>query len=349
MTNKLRVAVIGCGAIADRLHVPDLAHCDEAEVVALCDKNETHAHSVAEHWVPGAKTYNDYKKMLKEEELDAVIVTLPNVLHCPVTIDCLNAKCHVLVEKPMATSIDECKKMCAAAKKNKKLLMVNQAQRLAPAHLKAKEIIESGILGKILYVTAMFGHEGPEVWSPEGKWFLQKDKARFGAMADLGVHKADLVRHLVGKEIVEITGYIATLEKKATVEDNFVSAIKFSDGTLGMLGASWTLKGLDTNYIMFHCANGSLKVQVEEGRPVLCGLVSPSGVMSFEPTPPILKYKDSWGVDAGGRFARACLGLEKPFCTGEDGMQSLAVIFAAEQSSITGKSVKVPQLYKAKK
>ena len=110
---------------------------------------------------------------------------------------------NVLVEKPMAMSLAEAKSMVAAAKKAKKLLMVNQSQRKYAAHVKAKEVMDSGIMGKVLHVTAMFGHEGPEFWSPTGKWFFKKKEARFGAMADLGVHKADLIRFLTGKEIVE--------------------------------------------------------------------------------------------------------------------------------------------------
>jgi predicted dehydrogenase len=75
-----------------------------------------------------------------------------------------------------------------------------------------------------------------------GKWFFDKKQARFGAMADLGVHKADLIRFLTGKEVAEISAFSACLEKSnASVEDNFVSALKFTDGPVGTLSASWTV------------------------------------------------------------------------------------------------------------
>lgn len=341
MAKVLRAGVIGCGAISDRLHVPDYVHAPETELVALCDMNKAAAHDVAQRWAPEAQVYTDYKKMLAEANLDCVTITLPNKLHAPVTIDVLKAGCHALVEKPMATSMAECKKMCQAAKTAKKLLLVNQCQRLVPAHQKAKEVLDSGLLGKILYVTAMFGHEGPEEWSPSGKWFFDAKRARFGAMADLGVHKADLVRYLASKEIAEISGYTACLEKKGSVEDNFASSFKFSDGTLGTLGASWTVKGLGADYIMFHCAKGSLYLQVDPERPLLAGLHHPQGQINFEIPPSDKRYPDSWGLDVSGHFARACLKKEKPFCTGEEGMKSLQVILAGEKSALTGKSVKV--------
>ena len=341
MAKVLRAGVIGCGAISDRLHVPDYVHTPEADVVALCDTNAKAAKTVAANWNLDAAIYTDYKTMLKEAELDCVTVTLPNRLHAPVTIDCLKAGCHVLVEKPMATSMAECRAMCNAAKAAKKKLLVNQCQRLAPQNIKAKEVLESGLLGKILYVTAMFGHEGPEEWSPGAKWFMQAKDARFGAMADLGVHKADLVRYLAGKEIGEIAGFTATLEKKASVEDNFVSSFKFTDGTVGTLGASWTIKGLGADYIMFHCAKGSLYVHVDPARPVVAGLHHPHGEINFKVDVPEAKYPDSWRMDVSGHFARACLGKEKPFCSGEEGMKSLQIILAGEKSAKTGRSVKV--------
>lgn len=341
MSDKLRVGIIGCGMISKRLHVPDYLECDDAEIVAFCDAVPDKADALAEAFVPDAAIYRDHKKMLAEERLDAVTVALPNYLHAPVSIDALNAKCHVLVEKPMAASSAECQKMIDAAKKSKRTLMVNQSQRLFPIHRKAKEVLDSGIIGDILHITAMFGHEGPDLWSPTGKWFFDKQKARFGAMADLGVHKADLVRYLSGKEVEEISAFYTRLEKKGTVEDNFVSCLKFTDGTVGTLCASWTVKGMDCNYTIFHGTKGTLRVNEIPGAPLVANLVSPQCTIEFEPFPPATTYPGSWGLGVSGAFINACLGRETPFCSGEDGKRSLEVIFAAEKAAQTGRSVKV--------
>lgn len=341
MTIKLRAAVVGCGAISERLHVPDYATCPDAEIVGLCDKDASRAKALAAKWAPEAAIYTDYKKMLAEVSADCVTVTLPNVLHCPVTIDCLKAGAHVMVEKPMATSLAEARKMCDAAKKAGKLLLVNQTQRLINAHKKAREVIQSGVLGKVLHVNGVFGHSGPDNWAPGADWFFNKKSARFGAMADLGIHKADLIRYLAGKEIAEISAYSARLDKKGTVEDNFVSSFKFDDGTVGMLSASWTFYGKGDNYIIFHCEKGSLHVNWDPAHPCIGHLEHPEGRIFFDPPPPIEKYPESWGVDVSGHFVAACKGEMEPFCTGEEGMKSLQVILAAEKSAATGKSVKV--------
>lgn len=342
MAGKFRAAMIGCGAIAERLHVPDYAVCPEAEIVALCDIAPAKAKALAERYAPGAKVYADYKKMLKQEEIDGVTVALPNNLHASVTIDALKAGCHVMVEKPMAASPAESRRMVDAAKKAGKLLMVNQCQRRFGPHRKAREIVESGILGKIIHVTGMFGHEGPEHWSPESKWFFRKKHARFGAMADLGVHKADIIRFVTGKEVAEISAYTACLEKKgADVEDNFVSCLTFTDGTVGTLCASWTIKGMGASYTILHCSNGTLQIFVQEDRPLIARLKNPECEIVFDVPPPLNNYPGTWGLDVSGGFVRAAMGVEEPFCNGEEGMKSLDIIFAAEKSAQTRRSVKL--------
>ena len=342
MAKKFRVGVVGCGAIARCLHVPDYKACPEAEIVALCDVIRGKAVAMAQDFAPDAAIYTDYTKMLKEQDLDGVTVALPNYLHAPVSIAALKAGCNVIVEKPMAASAAEAQRMVDTAKKCGKLLMVDQSQRLFAPHVKAKEVIDSGILGKILHVSAMFGHEGPEYWSPTGKWFFKKKEARFGAMADLGVHKADLIRFLTGKEIAQISGFFNRLEKKnSDVEDNFVSSYMFKDGTVGTLCASWTVKGMEANYTILHCANGTLRVCELPGKPLVARLINPKCEIVFDVPPPVTNYEGSWGLDVSGKFVRACLGQEKPFCTGEEGMKSLAVILAAEKSALTGKTVKL--------
>lgn len=341
-TKKIRVGIIGCGAIAERLHIPDYAACDQAELVAFCDNDKKRAKAIAEKFAPDAAVYNDYKALLKNEDVDAVSVCMPNKFHGICSIDAAKAGKHVLVEKPMAMSLAEAKKMVAAAKKAKVHLLVNQSMRNYPAHKKAREIIASGFLGKVLHVSGMCGHEGPEVWAPNAKWFFKKKDARFGAMADLGVHKADAIRYITGKEISEIRAFSGTLEKKGTdLEDNFVSSFTFKDGGMGSLAASWTVKGGMTNYTIVHCEKGTLEILLHPDKPLVARLHDPLSEIVFTlPEAPIL-YKDSWGLDIGGAFIRAILGEEEPFCTGEEGLKSLAVILAAEKAADTGKSVKV--------
>lgn len=342
MGRRLRIGIIGCGAITERLHAPDVHDSLDAELAACCDTDRRRAEFIAESFGTEARVFTDYKALLRESDAEAVIVALPNVLHGPVTVEAARSGRHVLVEKPMATSIAEARRMIAAAAKAKVLLMVNQSQRLEPSHLKAKEVLDSGILGKVLHVSGIFGHSGPDNWSAAAKWFFRKKEARFGAMADLGVHKADLIRYLTGKEVAAVGAFVERVEKQRTdVDDNFAACLKFTDGTVGTLAASWTVKGRSETHTIFHCSKGTLRVQTEPERPVVAYLEHPSCEVVFDPPPPANDYEGTWGLDVAGRFARACMGLEAPFCTGEEGLRSLQIIFAAEASARTGRIVKI--------
>lgn len=342
MSKKVRVGIIGCGAIAERLHIPDYAACGQAEIVALCDSSKARASALAETFAPGAQVYTDYKQLLKNPEVDAVSVCMPNKFHGECSIAAARAGKHVLVEKPMAMSLAEGRKMVAEAKKAGVQLLVNQSMRNYPAHKKAREIIQSGFLGKVLHVTGMCGHEGPEHWSPTGKWFFKKKDARFGAMADLGVHKADAIRFITGKEIDEIRAFYDTVEKKRTdVEDNFVSSFTFKGGGMGSLAASWTVQGGMVNYTIIHCTKGTLEVLLHPGKPLVARLADPASEIVFDLPEAPMYYEGSWGLDIGGSFVRAILGEEEPFCSGEEGLKSLAVILAAEKAADTNRAVKV--------
>ncbi|MBO1914739.1 Gfo/Idh/MocA family oxidoreductase, partial [Microvirga sp. 3-52] len=99
----------------------------------------------------------------------------------------------------------------AATEANKKLMIAHN-QRFVPSHAKARQLIANGEIGKIYSFRTAFGHGGPEQWSVDGadSWFFKKDQAFIGAMGDLGVHKADLLRFLLGEEFVEVAGFIET-------------------------------------------------------------------------------------------------------------------------------------------
>src|SRR5699024_11221267 len=107
--------------------------------------------------------------------------------------------------------------------KNNNKLMIGHNQRFVSSHQKAKEIIEAGELGKIYSFRTTFGHGGPEQWSAEGEdsWFFKKDEAFIGAMGDLGVHKADLLRYLLGEEFIDVSAFIETCAKNNTDVDDY--------------------------------------------------------------------------------------------------------------------------------
>ena len=191
----VKFGIIGCGSICRHRHAPELAANPQAEILAFCDIVPERADAMVELY--GGKAYTDWKDVVADPKIDAIVVCLPNYLHAPVIHCSPEGRQTRIVRKPMATSAEEAEEMIQAAKDSGKYLMIGHNQRLMPPHVKAKEILDSGKLGKVLTFRTTFGHAGPEGWCVDKSvktWFFQKDKAFIGAMGDLGVHKADLIR-----------------------------------------------------------------------------------------------------------------------------------------------------------
>lgn len=333
---KLKVAVIGCGSIAKNRHLGEYHNNPAVEIVAVCDIVEARANEMAQQY--GAKAYTSYEEMLKVEKIDAVSVCLPNYLHAPVSIAALNAGNHVLCEKPMATSREEADEMIQAATANDKKLMVAHNQRFVPSHQKARALIESGEVGKIYSFRTAFGHGGPERWSADGKdsWFFKKDQAFIGAMGDLGVHKADLLRYLLGEEFVEVAGFIETSAKENTdVDDNAVCILKSESGIIGTLAASWAYTAGEDNSTIIYGEHAILRLEDDPDYSL---------VVQYK-NGEVVKYELGaiQSNEAGGQttshtidhFVDAILQDTEPLINGEEGKKSLEVILAALESMET--------------
>jgi len=336
--SQLRIAVIGCGAIAVRRHIPEYADNPNVKLVAFADPVIERAQELAAQY--GAKAYSDYEQLLAEVEVDAVSVCTPNHLHAPASIAAAKAGAHVLVEKPMATSEKEALEMIEAAKSNGVMLMVGHNQRLMPPHVKAKEVLQSGRLGKVISFRTSFGHPGPEGWSLDGRdsWFFRKDEAVMGAMGDLGVHKSDLIRWLLDDEVADVAAFVGTLHKEDTaVDDNATCILRMKSGAIGTLVASWTYYRGEDNSTILWCENGVIKIGTDPERQVIVELrdgtsenIEAGAISTNE------KQLPSFVID---EFVNCILNKQAPSISGEEGLRSLQVILAAFESQETGKVV----------
>ncbi|MDR6125081.1 UDP-N-acetylglucosamine 3-dehydrogenase [Bacillus sp. SLBN-46] len=339
---KLRVAVIGCGSIAQHRHLPEYKANKHVELVAVCDINEERAKEVAEKF--GAKAYTSYEELLNAGGVDAVSVCTPNYLHAPISIAALQAGVHVLCEKPMATSKQEAEAMIAAAKECGKKLMIAHNQRFVPSHQKARKLIESGEIGKIYSFRTAFGHGGPEGWSVDGKesWFFQKEKAFVGAMGDLGVHKTDLLRYLLGEEIVEVGSFVETSAKEfADVDDNAVCILKTESGIIGTLAASWAYVSKEDNSTIIYGEKAILRLEDDPVNSLVFQYKN-GEVVNYQ-LGRIQSNED--GGQNNSRvidlFVNAVVTNQEPPVPGEEGMKSLNVILAALESNETKQIVRV--------
>ena len=261
------IGIIGCGKIAQVRHIPEYAENKDAKLVGFYDINLARAQELAAKY--DGKAYDSVEALLADPAIAAVSVCAANFAHAEITIAALNAGKHVLCEKPMATTLADCEAMVEAAKKNGKFLMIGHNQRLAKAHAVAKKLIVDGLIGDIVTFRTTFGHGGPETWSVDpGKntWFFDKTRAAMGAMADLGIHKTELIPCLTDQKVVRTTARVTTLDKRDAngnligVDDNAICIYEMSGGAFGTMTASWTYYGAEDNSTILYGTKGIMRI-----------------------------------------------------------------------------------------
>ena len=329
----VRIGVIGCGAITEIKHLPGFAKCRNGKVVAAADIDEKKAKRLAGKF--GIEDcYRDYREMLERDDIDAVTVATPNFLHREMAVASARAKKHILVEKPIATSVKEADEMVKSAGKNRVILMVEQTFRFMPVTQKARDLLKKGVIGRVSTVRGRVGHGGPESWSPAGTWFFKKKAAIGGAMIDIGIHEMDAIRWMLGKEVKEVLAFTGILEKKRIeVEDNGICIFKFKDGTFGVMEASWTTRP-GSVLTSFYGEKGTMVVDA-------CNKAITIQLASGKTLTPKIPSRSMYGSPYQ-YFVNCVEGRKKPFVSGEEGKRSLEVIMASYKSSATGKLVKLP-------
>ena len=346
----LKIGIIGCGKITEVRHAPEYAENPNCQLVAFFDVVPERAKALAEQY--GGTAYDSIEALLASD-VDAVSVCVANAYHAQTSIQALKAGKHVLCEKPMATTPEDCEAMVAAAKAAGKFLMIGQNQRLAKAHVKAREIIESGEMGKVITFETHFAHPGPEGWTGvRDSWFFDKKVASFGVMADLGVHKTDLIHYLTGKKIVRTSAVLATLNKTfsdgrpITVDDNAYAIYTMEDGVVGTMHVSWTNYGNENNSTKMYMEGGVLRMY-DDPKYSLIVEKRDGEVIPYE----LDLLTSNKEQTTGGRtstgvidaFVESIITNTPPAISGESAMHAMKVVFANEQSAQLGKAVDVQQ------
>ena len=260
MEKKVRIGIIGCGGIANGKHMPSLKTVKEAEMVAFCDIVEQRAIDAAKKFgVEGAKTYTDYKELLKDETIDVVHVCTPNRSHSFITVDALEAGKHVMCEKPMAINAEEAKKMVDAANRTGKMLTIGyQTRQTAQAqYLKAEA--EAGTFGDIYFARACaVRRRAVPTWGV----FLNEYEQGGGPLIDIGTHALDVTLwlmnnykpkycvgttyHKLNKDTNQGNAWGSWDPEKFTVEDSAFGFIVMENGATIVLESAWALNTLDT-------------------------------------------------------------------------------------------------------
>lgn len=343
---KVTVGVLGCGSITQLRHGPEYAAREDVEIAGFYDPDFERAAATVEKF--GGRVYSSPEEMLHDPAIDAVSICTPNTTHGEYTIQALTGGKHTLCEKPMAQSLEESRAMLKAQKDSGKILMPGHNQRLVASHRKAKELLEKGAIGRLLFFQCNFKHSGPENWSVtknNSTWFFDKSKAKFGVFGDLGAHKIDLIRFLTGQEIESVFAETMTLDKKypdgnlISLEDNVVCLFQMNRGLPGIMHFSWTNYGQEDNSSVIYGDEGVMKIFGDYADDIVLEMRDHTTV----------KYKvgaistnenqlRSGVID---EFIDAIQEGRTPIVTGIDGHNTLAVIEAGMCSAEKQQWVKV--------
>ena len=284
------------------------------------------------------RQYENIEAMLKDRNVDALVVSTPNYLHAPQTITALKAGVHVLVEKPMAMNAKEAERMCEAAGKSGATLMVAHCWRFDPDVLWLKE--QSSKLGRIIRTKGYGVHTH---WGPSG-WFTQKRFAGGGALADMGIHALDTARFLLGDpKPVSVYAEIGTYYKDFDVDDTGVVIVEWENGATSYIKSGWWQPHSD-------------------GPEAATQLYGIEGFGQLFPTRVVLpnaKEQKLDEIESGFKFPRdehcpqslyddqlkyfvECIEKkQRPVPGGMEGLMNMKVVDAAYKSSETGKVVEI--------
>ena len=342
------IGIIGCGKIAQVRHIPEYADHPEAKLLGFYDINQQRAAALAEQY--GGTAYATVEELLKNPEIQAVSICAANFAHAELTIAALNAGKDVLCEKPMAITLPECEAMVEAADKNGKFLMIGHNQRLAKAHSMARSLITDGLIGDIITFRTTFGHGGPETWSVDpglNTWFFDKNRAAMGAMADLGIHKTDLIQYLTGQQVVRTTARVTTLDKRdaqgnlISVDDNAVCIYEMSGGAMGTMTASWTYYGAEDNSTILYGTKGIMRIYDDPAAAIK--VILPDGSKISYDVEAIQTNDNQTKSGVIDLWMDSLVNNREPEISGRSALAAMRAVFASLRSSELGTAMEIPE------
>ena len=343
---RIRIAIIGLGMIG-KVHVQSAARVSDCELVAVCDADRSR-----EKLIEGSKTvfYSDYQKMIESEALDGVVIALPNEAHEPVGSACAEKGLNLLVEKPIAHSVEAAAKLVDTAAKNNVQILVGHHRRFNPLIETTRQIIQDGELGKLVGVSVMSAFYKPSEYFVQGPW--RKEKGGGGPILINLIHEIDNLRFICG-EITNVYAEVSHKGRNFPIEDTVSVSLRFDSDTVASIlltdtaPSLWAYDCSSGENPFFYRTNGNcyhfLGTEASMDFPGLNKVyyadknrkgwqhplsVHTTGVSIEDPYPRQLSH-----------FCRVIRGEEQPRTSGTDALKTMKVIQAVLESGQTRQPV----------
>ncbi|WNR46972.1 Gfo/Idh/MocA family protein [Paenibacillus roseipurpureus] len=340
----LKVAIIGAGAIS-RAHIEAyLQFPERCTIVAISDIYEDKAQERIDQFQLNARSIKDYKELL-QEEIDLVSICTPPYTHASLAVEFMEAGAHVMVEKPMASSLEECDLMNAAAQRTGKLLSVVAQNRFKTPMMKMKSVLESGLMGNIVHVQVdsfwWRGHCYYDLWW-RGTW----EKEGGGPTLNHAVHHIDALLWMMGSP-TEVQAFMSNVSHdNAEVEDLSIGMLRYANGALGQITSSVVHHG-EEQQLIFQGAKARVSApwKVKASNSTSNGFPEPNTELEEELQALYSNLPDVTYEGHAGQIDNVLSAIETGealLIDGISGRQTLELITGIYKSASTGELVKLP-------
>lgn len=329
---KIRYAVVGLGWFAQAAALPSFDHAENSELVALVSDDPTKRDELGKQYnIQRTYSYDQYEDCLNSGEVDAVYIALPNHLHCEYTVRAANAGIHILCEKPMAVTVDECEAMIQAAKDNSVKLMIAYRLHLEEANLQAVETVQSGNLGEPRIFNSVFTQQ-----TVAGNIRLEKDKGG-GTLDDIGVYCINAARYLFQAEPIEVFATSANNgeERFSEVAEMTSAILRFPGDQLATFTVSFGGAKVSTYQVVG--TKGNLRVDPAYGTE---GEIKHTLTINGEKQERSFEPHDQLAAEFV-YFSDCILSDKEPEPSGKEGLIDVQIIRALYHSIETGSFVRL--------
>ncbi len=338
---KVRYGVVGLGHIAQVAVLPAFKNASRnSELVALFSDDPTKQRELGRKYrVPIVGSYRDYDACLRNRDIDAVYIAEPNSLHCDFTVRAARAGVHVLCEKPLAVTEEQCKRMIEECKRNRVKLMTAYRLHFDKANLEAIKMATSGKIGEARYFNSIFSMQ-----AKEGNIRLRK-KLGGGTLYDIGIYCINAARYLFQDEPIEVSAFSANNGEKRfrEVEEMVLATLRFPEERLASFICSFGAADAASYDVVG--TEGCLRLEhaYEYVMPMTMEVTVDDKTQTRE-----FGKRDQFAPELL-YFSDCILKNKEPEPSGEEGLIDVRIIEALYKSARTGKAVQVKGLKKRKR
>ncbi|MDB9529341.1 Gfo/Idh/MocA family oxidoreductase [Oscillatoria sp. CS-180] len=340
-----KLGLIGCGSIAQAVHLNILTRLSGVELVALAEP-DPQRQEAAKRQAPSAIAYTDYRDLLQQSAIDGVVICLPSALHAEAAIAALDQGKHVYLEKPIAVNTQEAQAVIAAWQRAGTIGMIGFNYRFSPQYRAAKQVIQSGQLGKLVSARSVFSY--PVGTAPVWK---QKRASGGGILLDLGLHDIDLARFLFDAEVQTVAAEVRSHHYE---DDTAALQFQLSNGLLFQLFTSmstidearWEIYGQNGKLIADRYRDTQIQIispHRASSRRAQLSISLQSALRSLNWRKMIAPTLEPSYEGALAEFVDAVLSGRPAYPNFTDGLRALAVIEAAELAAQSGSTISLTE------